>query len=1209
VVRVQLRPETALLCLCLLLASFLVWGVTPAAGARGHVFEKEFGGPCAAEPCEGKLKEPDGVAVNEATGDVYVVDKGANRVTRYSAAGVYELEFNGSGTPQKAFSSPEAIAVDNSCSLRKVAEPTCKTEDPSNEDVYVVDGNHHVVDKFTGAGTYVGQITAAENGESFGEVYGVSVDRSGTVWLYQRANGVGPVIDGFTDESVSTFTKQIPSGARLFSGRGERAFATEVNGGFYAGQSGGSAAQLGKVDAEGHILVEEIGEGSEAFTSVAVDQGTNDLYSSDGAEVVRRNSATTVLERIGSGHLRAAAGIGLNAATGQVYVADAASDFVTVFALEPVSVPRVAGESISNVTGDSAELSAEVDPTTEGGEQGTRYRFEYGPCATLSQCGSSGYPARLPVGEGSLPASFELFSIGVRLEGLSAGTTYHFRLNASNGHGPHQGGERTFTTQTAGGELVLPDNRAWELVTPPDKFGALIEPIREYGVIEAAAGGGAMTYLANAPTEAEPQGYSNEVQVLSTRTATGWSSRDVAIPHDGATGKAVGPEVEYKLFAEDLSSAVVQPFGEFIPQLSAEASEQTAYLHNLSGSCGSACYQPLVTAAAGHENALAGFGNERECGPEHLGAEASVSCGPEFAGATPDLSHVVLVSKLPLRPGAGEAQLYEWAAGQLTQISLLPNGGGPASAPRLGAHEKAAPNAISSDGSRVVWEAEHTLYMRDVAEGKTIELDRAEAGCEEPACESGGGHFQVADRLGMHVYFTDQRPLTKDAGATGGDPDLYECDVIEIAGVPECRMTDLTPKQNGESGDVQGRVLGASSDGSRVYFVADGIQTAAPNGNGDKALSGRPNLYERDGETTRFIVTLSLKDSHDWSARNAPGEEESLQEQPTRVSPNGRWLAFMSQGSLTGYDNRDVATARPVAEVYLYDASGGGLVCVSCDPTNARPVGVEYAKLQNSNGGLVGSVNLWESNELVAANVPAWTAIGVGAQEKERYQSRYLSDSGRMYFDSVNSLVSQDVNGTQDVYEFEPGGYANSVGRVECTEESVGFDQRANGCVDLISSGRSGQESAFMDASESGEDVYFLTAAKLVHQDLDGAFDVYDAHECENAAPCISSTVSGPAPCTAEASEASCRPSASSQPEIFGPPPSATVIGPGNVAPVPAPLRPKPRTAAQIRAEKLAKALRSCKKVKRKSSRMACERQARKKYGPPKTKKTRGRTG
>ena len=38
------------------------------------------------------------------------------------------------------------------------------------------------------------------------------------------------------------------------------------------------------------------------------------------------------------------------------------------------------------------------------------------------------------------------------------------------------------------------------------------------------------------------------------------------------------------------------------------------------------------------------------------------------------------------------------------------------------------------------------------------------------------------------------------------------------------------------------------------------------------------------------------------------------------------------------------------------------------------------------------------------------------------YQSRYLSNNGRLFFDSADSLVAADVNGKEDVYEFEPAG-------------------------------------------------------------------------------------------------------------------------------------------------------------------------------------------
>jgi hypothetical protein len=132
-----------------------------------------------------------------------------------------------------------------------------------------------------------------------------------------------------------------------------------------------------------------------------------------------------------------------------------------------------------------------------------------------------------------------------------------------------------------------------------------------------------------------------------------------------------------------------------------------------------------------------------------------------------------------------------------------------------------------------------------------------------------------------------------------------------------------------------------------------------------------------------------------------------------------------------------------------------------------------------------------------------------------------------------------------------------------------------------------------MDASESGEDVFFLSAAKLSPLDSDSAFDVYDAHVCSKASPCITFPDVQSPPCT---TEASCKASPTPQPSIFGAPSSATFQGPGN----PPPPAPKPKTAAQIKAEKLAKALKACRTKKNKHKRQACEKQARKKYGPVK---------
>ena len=58
------------------------------------------------------------------------------------------------------------------------------------------------------------------------------------------------------------------------------------------------------------------------------------------------------------------------------------------------------------------------------------------------------------------------------------------------------------------------------------------------------------------------------------------------------------------------------------------------------------------------------------------------------------------------------------------------------------------------------------------------------------------------------------------------------------------------------------------------------------------------------------------------------------------VSPDGEYLAFMSDRSLTGYDNVDANPAAKGArdeEVYLYDASTKLLVCASCNPNGEPP--------------------------------------------------------------------------------------------------------------------------------------------------------------------------------------------------------------------------------------------------------------------------------
>lgn len=832
------------------------------------------------------------------------------------------------------------------------------------------------------------------------------------------------------------------------------------------------------------------------------------------------------------------------------------------------SGPSVNESSALNVASTSATLDATISP--HGAP--TSYYFQYGTDTSYGLEAPSAPGATIGAGEESLEVS-------QHLQGLSTGTTYHYRVVAVSEVEPgvvetFAGQDRSFTTESPG-VFALPDGRSWELVSPPNKHGARIAPI-DQSVVQASADGNAMTYVTDAPTEAEPKGYTNLLQVFSTDGPEGWSTRDIAIPHHEATSISIGLGQEYRSFSEDLSQAVVQPFGPFDPALSAEASEQTAFLAKthatgeLGQPCVSSCYQPLVTAAPGYSNVLSGTtfgigGNGGKCS----GGEV-ITCGPRFEAATQDLSHIVLQSVVGLTEDSKVANgLYEWSAGKLVPVGVLPDGEADAGAqvgyPGAKFYEaQAARNAISSDGSRVFWadsSMEH-LYLRDTKTSSTIELDTVQSG-------SGAGSrkpiFQIASRDGSRAFFTDEQRLTGDAG-TG---DLYECEfVAEASGQLGCKLTDLTPSAEGD-GEVQGAV-DASEDGSWVYFVA-----------------GTDRLYVRHGGTTKLIAQLVAGDSSDWNG--AVSSLKGLDGVTTRVSPDGRWLAFMSERGLTGYDTRDAVTGAPDQEVYLYNGESGQLVCASCDPTGARPVGVPGAEIDSSKGGLAGGDGVLDGEGLrIAANVPGWTPF---ASDLTRYQSRYLSNSGRLFFNSNDSLVPQDVNGTEDVYQYEPVGVGN------CAIPSTTFNRSANGCVGLISAGTSAEESAFMDASESGGNVFFLTASKLLPQDYDTALDIYDAHECTSAAPCLAPPVVQPPPCD---TGDSCKPAPTPQPASFGSPASSTFSGAGNV--VPSKSGATVRSSGITRAQKLARALNVCRQKKRKV-RVGCERRARKLYGAKKASK------
>lgn len=1299
-----------------------------AGATEVHVYRSSFG---SAGSGVGQFNAPGAVAVNDATntlidpgaGDVYVVDKGNNRVERFNPTGSLSLgSFDGSGSfevegkvepdtpsPTGPFSDPVDIAVDNS------GDPEV---DPSAGDVYVVDRGHGVIDKFSAMGAYLGQITGTpectvthpcksggpfEAGESsLRAIKGVAVDVYGTLWVSTRT---GPIYS-FSNAVENKYVSELETS---FGGASEGGLAVDSEDNLYINTGG----VFSEVSSSGEILANPFCGVNKAYRA-AVDPVGMEVYL-DGLESIDACSVDgTPIESdlsgspfpsFGTGHLTFSKGVAVNASNGTVYASDQTANDVAVFegivlptvvvgapiersprevtlngtvdpndksvtscvfeygttsaygnsvpcspaiassGSSPVPVtahlsgltpetkyhyrlaadneggsshtadqefftgPILGGESVVGVTSSSATLRDSVDPN--GAD--THYYYQYGPSSAY------GSYAPLEVPGADLGASTGAQNVDVQVPELGSGLIYHYRLVAVQDGEVFAEPDRTFVTQSIGGVSGLSDGRKWELVSPPNKKGALIELFEYGGQDQAASNGSAISYVtqgASAGTGA--MGNTQFSQLLSRRGGKGWETANLTLPErlpeNGEPSELdFAYRFEYRLFSPDLSLAMVEPQEVGTPLLSSEANERTLYLRNDS----TGGFLPLVTSRNVPEGARIEEPNSNFIGVSKPEWEM------HFLAATPDLAHVVFKTPMALTPEAVEEEsvqknlenkvangsvqwnLYEWSGGQLSLVNILPPPGeevahGPEEVAhgrldsgvppvRLAGMFSAAglgrggdPRDVSVDGRRVAWtwgepygepelKSFRGLFVRDMVEHRTVRVGGASA------------TYQTMNSDGSKVFYLEN-----------GDLHVFDFD----SGV----STDVTSVHGFGEKDagVQELVSGVSENGSYAYFVAKGdlLNEAEQNEllshSETIPVGGEDNLYvahEIEGKwTIGFITTLSPLDKPAWYTETFG--VPFLPRISSRVSPDGRYFAFMSELPLTGYDNVDAVSGQRDEEVYLYDAVRQRLVCASCDPTGAAPSGV----LDSSNNQLlVDRQNVWTSQEStggdvhtdhwLAGNIPGWDA---SLHNPVTYQPRFLSDSGRLFFDSPVGLVPQDTNGLEDVYEFEPEGVGDcnsgvSSGADVFVKEMDG--EQVNSCVGLISSGTSGSESAFYDASENGDDAFFTTTGKLVGEDYDKGYDLYDSHVCTGEVPCPQERVVSP-PCS---SGDSCKAAASPQPEIFGPAPSATFNS--NVT-----SGVKAVVGKSVRSgERRALALKACRK-KRGKRRAGCERTVRKRY-------------
>lgn len=452
---------------------------------------------------------------------------------------------------------------------------------------------------------------------------------------------------------------------------------------------------------------------------------------------------------------------------------------------------------------------------------------------------------------------------------------------------------------------------------------------------------------------------------------------------------------------------------------------------------------------------------------------------------------------------------------------------------------------------------------------------------------------------GKVAYFVSPDPLASkacvEAGGSGCTPELYARETASDGSHHSVLVSrsELSGKQGAPSPtgvDYQGSLekdetpyysypyVYASADGGQAFFLSEAQLTGdAPEGGEAKwydfatgtqtvsymnvpsaslvvvaSADGRSVLFENMASSPRQLEL--------WHAGGHGGSTEVIAELPfVEVAQEETWEGNgpevnVDMGRVSADGNVFVfkssaaipggfTNGKGYEEVYRYEVASKTLDCISCAPTESADVG--DAQL-------------------------SWLRYAFNDRNADRVPLNISEDGSRVFFDTPDALVPQDTNGTQDVYEWEDGR------------------------LYLISSGASGLRSLYVGNSASGGDVFFETAQGLVPGDGDGGYDLYDARisrpgdNPSSTVPCKGSVCQGPP----------------SVPQLLGEPSSATFNGQGDVFSEQASSRAAGKS--HTRRQKLARALKRCRKRGSAHRRRRCRARARRRYG---VKTKQGRTG
>jgi hypothetical protein len=738
--------------------------------------------------------------------------------------------------------------------------------------------------------------------------------------------------------------------------------------------------------------------------------------------------------------------------------------------------PEVLGQTTSGLTETEAVLEAEVNPSALE----TSYHFEY---TTQTDFEENDYANAISVPEPPASAGNEgaFVAVAVPVAGLEPGTAYRFRLVASN-----------CADLEADPSLCLTEGEGLPGGEGADaSFATYPEPVNVTPCTNEA--------LRVGPSEALPDCRAYE---LVTPPDTGGHIPTMSML--GADGGRSG-----------FATAMASPDGE-----SVVFGSRSGPLPDLGGGGFADAYEAVRNPSVGWQSEFFGLSGEQ--------VEE-----PRIGGISPDhkygFRYVAKGDRGTLIEGGEEARYLRVPAGTQSspnctvpkepegRLELIGCGA-------LGADPSALGKWISTGGGHVVFEASVQLEGNCGASGTTALYDRTPGG--ENHCVSllpgeippaGGVNYRGTSADGSAVAFAVGSTLyvrlgnTETVEVAEGNPTfggmaqdgsrvfyLKGGDVFAFDTEKESEPTSAV----GSGG--KSTLVYVSSDGSHAFFVSSELLDGA------EGEAEKDNLYVWDGSEVHFIAVLDPLDVSGvgafgqglgrWigSALNPiPGPGTGPADVPARATPDGSVFLFESQADLAGHEGNGHR------QVYRYEEeapAGKRLRCISCNPTGAPAAAA--GQLES-----LPSISAFEP----FPPVNSLTQI-----------ANVTADGEKAFFQSGEPLVSTDVDGKQDIYEWQAQG--------------SGGCGREGGCLALISYPRSADDEYLYGMTPDGSGIFLMSGETLVPQDPDGTPSIYDARELGGFPP----PSSPKDPCLGEA----CQPAAAAPNDPT--PSSASFEGPGS---------------------------------------------------------------